>query len=139
MMIATQQRERKMTDKEFLLTCLKDSQKGEYHECTGYEGRYIDMIRRLQRTGYIDIDEGRKSSGRMGPVFFCKLTGKGMSSVLGKDIRVCGNCEKKYSVSNKGDHWPGGKDREEIICPHCGHIDGHMMTSGNPRTEKEED
>lgn len=125
-------------DREFLLTCLEDSQKGEFHECTGYEGSGIDMICRLQRAGYIKIDEDRKSTGRVGPVFFCKLTEKGMSEVLGKDVRTCGKCGKMYSVSNDGDRWPGGKDREEIICPHCGHVDGYMMTSGFPRTFKEE-
>lgn len=125
-----------MTDKEFLQTCLEDSRKDEYHECTGYEGRYIDMIRRLQREGYIDIDEERNAPGRTGPVFFCRLTDKGLSYVLDKDVRTCPKCGKKYSVSNSGDQFPGGKESEEIICPYCGHVTGHMMTSGFPRTSK---
>lgn len=128
-----------MTDKDFLQICLEDSRKGKYHECTGYEGCYIDMICRLQRTGYIDIDKNQKAPGRMGCVFFCKLTDKGMSLVLGRDVRTCKKCKKKYSVVNQGDCHPGGKEREEIICPHCGHIDGHMMTSGFPKTFKEEE
>lgn len=57
---------------------------------------------------------------------------------LDKDIRTCNHCGKKYSVENQGDMFHGGKEREEIICPHCGKIDGYMMTSGYPYTQEEE-
>ncbi len=57
---------------------------------------------------------------------------------IDKDIRICKHCGKKYSVENRSDVFPGGKEREEIICPHCGKIDGYMMTSGYPYTQEEE-
>ena len=57
---------------------------------------------------------------------------------VNKDIRICKHCGKKYSVENRSDCFPGGKEREEIFCPNCGKIDGYMMTSGYPFTQKEE-
>ena len=59
--------------------------------------------------------------------------------MLDKDIRTCKKCGKRYVVINYGDHFPGGKEKEEIICPWDGHIDGTMMTSGFVRTEKVDD
>ena len=57
---------------------------------------------------------------------------------INEGIRICNHCGKKYSVENRNDRFPGGKEKEEIICPHCGEIDGYMMTSGYPYTQKEE-
>ena len=59
--------------------------------------------------------------------------------MLGKDIRTCEKCGKKYVVINSCDHFPGGKEKEEINCPWCGHPCGTLMTSGFVRTEKFED
>ena len=49
-----------------------------------------------------------------------------------KNIRTCGHCGKKYMVENHGDCYPGCKEKEEIVCPHCKEIDGYMTTSGWP-------
>lgn len=39
-------------------------------------------------------------------------------------IERCGNveCRRPFSVSEYGLQMPGTKEREDIICPHCGHI-----------------
>ena len=37
----------------------------------------------------------------------------------------------------KGFH-PGGKDKEDIVCPYCGSIDGSIMTSGYIHTQKKQ-
>ena len=52
------------------------------------------------------------------------------------DIRECPVCGRKFKVENCGDQYPGGKESEEIFCPYegCGHLCGHMMTSGFVRT-----
>ena len=56
-----------------------------------------------------------------------------------KDVRTCKKCGKKYVVIKSCDHFPGGKEQEEIICPWDGHVDGVITTSGIVRTEKFED
>ena len=53
-----------------------------------------------------------------------------------KETRTCKNCGKKYIVYNVGDHWPGGKEQEDINCPWCGYLVGKMTTSGAVRTDK---
>lgn len=44
--------------------------------------------------------------------------------------QTCTACGKSFSWSVEGDVWPGGKDREDVQCPHCGHVTGTVMTSG---------
>jgi hypothetical protein len=56
-----------------------------------------------------------------------------------KEIRICTKCRGRYVVHNDGDCYPGGKEREEIYCPCCSHLDGYLTTSGRVRTEKLED
>ena len=53
-----------------------------------------------------------------------------------KDIRTCKECGRKFAIEISGDCSPGGKEREEVFCPWCGHVDGVVTTSGNVRTEK---
>ena len=50
------------------------------------------------------------------------------------DIRTCSACGKTYEVTIIGDTRPGCREREEIICPSCGHVDGYVFTGGVPRT-----
>ncbi len=59
--------------------------------------------------------------------------------MLNQDIRVCKKCGKKYRVRNISDQYPGGKEKEELICPWCKHVDGKLTTSGWVETEKVED
>lgn len=47
-----------------------------------------------------------------------------------KDITSCHNCQRKFSYTNTGDRWAGGKENEPIICPYCGENNGWVMTSG---------
>lgn len=51
-----------------------------------------------------------------------------------KDIRTCKECGRQFEVRNEGDMFPGGKDKEEIYCPHCHTINGSIMTSGKVAT-----
>lgn len=48
----------------------------------------------------------------------------------------CKNCEKIFVYENKGDVFPGGKDKEEVVCPYCGKVNMHIMTSGTVVTHK---
>ena len=41
----------------------------------------------------------------------------------------CTECDGLYVWSRHGDVVPGGKDREEIMCPHCGFVSHSEMTS----------
>lgn len=50
------------------------------------------------------------------------------------DVRICKSCGKRYVVENVSDCFPGGKEQEEIVCPHCHAHDGVMITSGFVRT-----
>ena len=56
-----------------------------------------------------------------------------------KEIETCRKCGQRYIVHNDGDCYPGGKEREEIYCPNCSHLNGYLMTSGRVRTEQVED
>ena len=56
-----------------------------------------------------------------------------------RDVRTCKVCGRKYEVMNSGDMYQGGKEKEEIFCPWCGHEDGEIMTSGVVRTVKVEE
>lgn len=42
---------------------------------------------------------------------------------------ICKRCNKKYTWSIAGTVYPGGKEKEEIICPYSGEINGYEMTS----------
>lgn len=44
-------------------------------------------------------------------------------------IERCKNCGKKVEYELVGTVYPGGKDREETICPYCGNILESRMTS----------
>lgn len=47
-----------------------------------------------------------------------------------KDITNCENCKRKFSYQNCGDRWPGGKEKEFIVCPYCKANNGWVITSG---------
>lgn len=49
---------------------------------------------------------------------------------------ICIECRKEFVWKNVGDVYAGGKDREEIICPYCGEINGTRMTSGRIEARK---
>ena len=55
------------------------------------------------------------------------------------EMEVCSKCGKQFSWAVSGDVWPGGKDREDIICPYCGECTGSVVTSGFLVTKKAED
>lgn len=44
----------------------------------------------------------------------------------------CSNesCNKEFIYWEHSGGYPGGKDKEPIICPYCGHTNGYEMTSG---------
>lgn len=42
----------------------------------------------------------------------------------------CKKCGKLFDYSVGGDIYPGGKEKEDIDCPHCGENNGYVMTSG---------
>lgn len=52
------------------------------------------------------------------------------------NIETCEKCGKQYSWHETNAHYPGGKEKEVLICPHCKHQkDGPWMTSGFFETE----
>ena len=63
------------------------------------------------------------------------LHGKGVH-MSDKDFRTCKKCGRKYAVEIFGDCCAGGKEKEGVVCPWCGHRDGEMTTSGFVRVEK---
>lgn len=52
------------------------------------------------------------------------------------NVEFCTNpdCGRPFSVSALGGGVPGGKEREPIDCPHCGHTVRSEMTSAVFRT-----
>jgi len=44
-------------------------------------------------------------------------------------VAQCGECDGLFSWSRMGPVVPGGKEREEVACPHCGAIKFSEMTS----------
>lgn len=44
-------------------------------------------------------------------------------------IENCKNCGKKVEYELVGNVYPGGKEREEAICPYCGYVLESTMTS----------
>ena len=53
--------------------------------------------------------------------------------------KICNNCKKEYFYENIGDRFPGGKEKEEVVCPYCKKIDFYIMTSGYVKTSKIEE
>ena len=49
----------------------------------------------------------------------------------------CSNCKKEFYYEVTDMRVPGGKDKEYILCPYCGHVNGSVMTSGFVFTYKE--
>lgn len=50
--------------------------------------------------------------------------------------QTCKKCGKTFEVTDTGNPWPGGKDREYIFCPYCGEGNGYRMISGFVFTSK---
>ena len=48
----------------------------------------------------------------------------------------CEKCGRKFRVQVTTMNVPGGKEKEEIFCPYCGHENGYRMTSGFVYTYK---
>lgn len=44
-------------------------------------------------------------------------------------IKNCEKCDKKVEYGLVGTVYPGGKEREEAICPYCGNVLESTMTS----------
>ena len=51
----------------------------------------------------------------------------------------CKNCRRKFRVQMTTMNVPGGKEKEEIICPYCHEENGYRMTSGFVYTYKIEE
>lgn len=48
----------------------------------------------------------------------------------------CKKCGKTFGYEHTGNIYPGGKDREYIVCPYCRETNGSIMTSGFVYTYK---
>lgn len=44
--------------------------------------------------------------------------------------KICIECGRRFLVQVTTMGVPGGKDREEIICPYCNADNGYRMTDG---------
>ena len=51
-----------------------------------------------------------------------------------QNIIECNKCKTKFTFSIVDDVYPGGKDRESVNCPKCGHEVTAIITSGFIRT-----
>lgn len=51
----------------------------------------------------------------------------------------CKKCGKKYAYEIWGTVYPGGKEREEAICPYCGEVGYSTMSSQNISSYKVDD
>ena len=49
---------------------------------------------------------------------------------------ICKKCGRKFLVQVTTMNVPGGKDKEEVICPYCHEENGYRMTSGFVYTYK---
>lgn len=49
---------------------------------------------------------------------------------------TCEQCKRKFRVEVTTMNVPGGKEKEEIWCPYCNHLNGYRMTSGFVHTYK---
>ena len=45
-------------------------------------------------------------------------------------IIECKKCREKFGYEERDDVWPGGKEKENVNCPHCGETALSIMTSG---------
>ena len=52
---------------------------------------------------------------------------------------TCDKCGKKFDYVLVGNVYPGGKDKEYVDCPHCGHTYRTIMTSQNVAITKLDD
>lgn len=50
--------------------------------------------------------------------------------------KKCCKCGKWFKIIVCPMGVPGGKEKEEVICPYCHEENGYMMTDGFVRTEK---
>ena len=58
---------------------------------------------------------------------------------MGKtNTTVCEKCGKEFLWSVHDGIWPGGKDKEFIICPYCNNAAGSVMTNGFIEVRKTE-
>ena len=48
----------------------------------------------------------------------------------------CKKCGKLFEYRIVGTIYPGGKEREDIVCPRCGETNGSEMTSAFIQTYK---
>ena len=48
----------------------------------------------------------------------------------------CKECGREFRVEVTTMGVAGGKDKEDITCPYCGHKNGYRMTSGFVNTYK---
>ena len=48
----------------------------------------------------------------------------------------CNNCKKEFNVYIINDYYPGGKTKEEVVCPFCKTKCYDIMTSGFIKTSK---
>lgn len=51
---------------------------------------------------------------------------------------ICNDCGKKFSWSEEGPFYPGGKGTEFIYCPYCNSKNGSIRTSGSVYVSKSE-
>lgn len=49
---------------------------------------------------------------------------------------TCRKCGRKFKAKVVSWGYPGGKMKEEVICPYCHEENGEMMTDGRITTEK---
>ena len=55
---------------------------------------------------------------------------------MNNNIITCKQCGQIYGYELTGTVYPGGKDREEAICPYCNTVGYHKMTSQTIRSFK---
>lgn len=48
----------------------------------------------------------------------------------------CDKCKRLFKYKEILDNFPGGLEKEEVICPYCGYVNCEIMTSGIIKTEK---
>jgi len=48
----------------------------------------------------------------------------------------CDKCNKEFAYGEFMNNFPGGLEKEDVICPYCGHIAFQIMTSGLVTTYK---
>lgn len=42
----------------------------------------------------------------------------------------CDKCNKEFTYGEFMNNFPGGLEKEDVICPYCGHCVMQIMTSG---------